>query len=186
MVAVDGKTMLVEKLSKMYGLTAGKRGTKDRDLLYTVTVPDTMKAISQAVHGKDPPQIWDRLYYSDFVYAPLSVTPREASFNPSHQVHVDRVIEAIRCPIIVCLPPWRTVKLNLSSEHHQMPGVRERARDIWNEYYRMTYKVGDSTKPFPDHRIVYNYCQEPDGPAGINQVLQEIEDYLEERQERMT
>jgi hypothetical protein len=177
-----GKTTLVERLAQMYGLQIGHRGTDNRDLLWTVTLPDTLRALSDAVHGVKPPAIWDRLYYSDFVYAPLGATPRPVAFNESQQKHIDAVIEALRCPIIVCLPPFRVVERNIMSERHQMEGVKERALNIWDEYYRMTYKVGDAQKAFPDHRVVYNYEDDLDC---WEDVLNEIEDYLSERQERM-
>lgn len=176
-----GKTTLVERLCQMYGMIVGKRGTTNRDLLWTVTVPDTMRALGMAVDGTTAPKIWDRLYYSDFVYAPLGTTPRPVAFNASQQVHVDKIIEALRCPIIVCLPPKPIVMENTSNERHQMPGVKERIEQIYDEYHRMTYRPGDARKAFPDHRRVYDYSDE----GNDEHILDEIEDYLDERQERM-
>ena len=176
-----GKTTLVERLCEMYGMVVGERGTKDRDLLWTVTVHDTMRALGLAVTGHRTPLIWDRLYYSDFVYAPLGTTPRPVAFNASQQAHVDKVIEALRCPVIVCLPPKNVVMENTASERHQMPGVKERIETIYDEYHRMTYRPGDARKAFPEHRVVYDYTLE----VLEHPILDEIEDYLDERQERM-
>lgn len=176
-----GKTTLVNRLNEMYGLTVGARGTTDRDLLWTVTVPDTMRAMGMAVGGTLSPKIWDRLYYSDFVYASLGATPRPVAFNPSQQVHVDKIIEALRCPIIVCLPPWEVVQANGGTKH-EMPGVLANLERIYREYHRMTYAVGDARKAFPDHRVVYDYT---DDGESWEIVMNEVEDYLDERQERM-
>lgn len=177
----SGKTTLVNTLAEMFGLQIGKRGTENRDLLWTVTVPDTLRALGGAVHGKEPPIIWDRLYYSDFVYAPLSITPRDVSFNSSHQQHIDRILEALRCPLIVCLPSLATVRANVDTERHQMTGVRNNTVRIWSTYLGMCYIPDDAPKPFQEHRIVYDYTQ---GITALGEVLQEVEDYLEDREER--
>lgn len=173
-----GKSTLVERLCKLYGLEVGKRGTTDRDLLWTVTVPDTMRALRWAVGGHMNTMIWDRLYYSDFVYAPIQ--GRAIAFNDSQQVHVDAIIEALRPPIIVCLPPWAVVAGNVGKDH-QMPGVMENFGEIYGRYQNMAFRTGDALKPFPDHRIIYDYTDD----ESYDKVLNEIEDYLENRQERM-
>lgn len=173
-----GKSTLVKSLCQMYGLTVGERGTKNRDLLYTVTVPDTMRALSCAVHGNEASLVWDRLYYSDFVYAPLQRRP--VAFSAVQQAHIDAVIEAIRCPIIVCLPPFEVAAMN-SAKVHQMTGVEENFETIYNHYRDMCYRVGDASKPFPDHRVVYDYTDDDTH----EQVFEEIEDYLDNRQERL-
>lgn len=177
-----GKTTLVNQLALSYGLPIGARGTSNRDLLWTVTVPDTFRALKECVGGKGAPVIWDRLYYSDFVYAPLWATPRDVAFNASQQSFIDRIIEAARFPIIVCLPRRQTVLQNIRGERHQMPGVVERAEAIYDEYRNM-YK-GEGLKPFPDHRIRYDYDTEEDSDYGLDHVKKEIKDYLEEREER--
>jgi GTPase SAR1 family protein len=173
-----GKTTLVKKLCADYLLKVGKRGVKDRDLLYTVTVSDTMRALGKAVRGRSGPLIWDRLYYSDFVYAPI--TERPVAFNESQQVHIDRVIDALRCPIIVCLPPFEVVEDN-AIRSHQMPGVATNISMIAETYHQMTHPTGGiNFKPFPDHRIVHDYTN----PDSLQHVLTEVEDYLEERKAR--
>lgn len=173
-----GKSTLVERLKNRYDLRIGERGTTDRDLLYTVTVSDTMGALAHAALGKWPVRVWDRLYYSDFVYAPLSVTPRQVAFNSSHQSHIDALVEAMRVPIIVCLPEFEVVLAN-TQDTHQMAGVKKNLLAIWNSYDDMTYARG-TLKPFPDHRIVYDYTD----PLSHTDVEVEIEDYLDNRHER--
>ncbi len=175
-----GKSTLVERLCKLYGLEVGTRGTSNRDLLWTVTVPDTMRALGWAVGGFNNPKIWDRLYYSDFVYAPIQ--GRKVAFNDSQQGHVDAVIESLRCPIIVCLPPRDVVLVNVAKVH-QMDTVDENIGEIYDTYHAMTYRTGDAIKPFPEHRIVYDYTFT--GIRYETDVLEEIEDYLDNRQERM-
>jgi len=80
-----GKTTLVQQLVQEFPqLVIGKRGTDDRSKLYEVTVPDTLRAVTCCVNAKDyPPTIWDRLFYSEFVYAPLGMPPRTPMFNGS-------------------------------------------------------------------------------------------------------
>lgn len=180
-----GKTTLVKELCDRYryryGIGVGKRGVKDRDLLYTVTVSDTMRALGKAVRGKSGPLIWDRLYYSDFVYAPI--TERPVAFNASQQCHIDRVIDALRCPIIVCLPPYEVVEVNATLSD-QMPGVPANISMIYACYRNMAYPHERAcpriSKEFPDYRLVYDYTNQD----SLKHVMNEVEDYFEERKER--
>lgn len=178
-----GKTTLVQYLKEHYKLHVGTRGVKDRDLLYTVTVNDTMRALGKAVRAANTTLIWDRLYYSDFVYAPIQERP--IAFNASQQTHVDRVLDALRCPIIVCLPPFEVVEANAAAVH-QMPGVDTNIAMIYYSYEKMVFPHTENnpviTKPFPDHRIIYDYTD----PTSLAHVLAEVEDYLDERKERQT
>lgn len=183
-----GKTTLVRKLmADVPELRIGERGTKDRKLLYTVTVPDTYRALEHAVRGKgwqtdhgvgpDPVYIWDRLFYSEFAYAPLGMPPREPMFNLSQKVHIRRIIEALRCPVILCLPPLLDVKRNVLVEE-QMPGVLDKVEQIYNEYQAML-----EDGHLPQQTIVYDYTRE-DHRERYMLILAIIYTYIKMRRER--
>lgn len=131
-----GKTTLVNELQESFGLQVGQRGTKDRDLLWTVTRPDTYKALAEAIRGDQPPVIWDRLYYSELVYH--DITGRHCQFSESEQFFIEQVIEAIYPPVIVCLPLWETVRANVAKDH-QMEGVVDNALKIYRRYESLKF-----------------------------------------------
>jgi thymidylate kinase len=127
-----GKTTLIKQLVNHYGMKVGKRGTDNRDLLYTVTVPDTFRALRLALEGGNGlPTIWDRLYFSDLVYAPIQ--GREVAFSREERYFIEQTIIALDIPVILCVPPWKTVMENEAGTH-QMEGVHENLRRIYNAY----------------------------------------------------
>lgn len=181
-----GKTSLVRRLmAEVPELRIGERGTKDRKLLYTVTVPDTFRALEHAVRGKgwhtdhnvnpDSVYIWDRLFYSEMVYAPLGMPPREPMFNAAQQQHIHRIIEALWCPVILCLPPLTDVKRNVLVEE-QMPGVIDHVVDIYDSYVSM-WENGE----FPRQAVLYDYTTQQDG---YDKIVSGIRAYIETRRER--
>lgn len=179
-----GKTTLVRELQQTFELAEGERGTKDRKLLYTVTKRDTYSALAAAVKGDETPKVWDRLFFSEFVYA--SVVGREPEFNSTDRSFVSRVLEAVRPPIIVCLPPIDVVKDNIVKDE-QMDGVTDNIDLIYGRY------VGLMEGGFPEHTMLYDYTDlstDYGGSLGrddfstLDEIKTEINDYLNERAER--
>lgn len=166
----SGKSTLVKAICERFDLHEGTRGTLNRDLLWTVTKSDTMRALAGMVQGSHEPRVWDRLYYSDFVYAPLSVTPRDCAFPPSVENHVEAVLASVQPPIILCLPPWSVVKANIESDRHQMDGVVERAFDIYAAYDNLE---------FPGWTFRYDYTTDK-----VASVFHHIDSYLQHRSDR--
>lgn len=142
-----GKTTLVRYLSTKFGLRVGKRAQKDRKLLYKSTRQDTYTALAQAVDGKTPPQIWDRLFFSEQVYA--SLVGRSPEFSLPEQVWIKGMLTAIPAVTILCLPP-RQVCIENATKDEQMDGVNENLPEIWQAYFDMAhqfYFVYDYTSP---------------------------------------
>lgn len=170
-----GKTTLVNRLSDELGLRVGLRGTSNRDELYKVTREDTYKALAHAVEGYHPPFIWDRLGpFSDPIYTRVSVGGRECAFKQSEMRHCIEVMKAIRCPIIVC-----SVPLNVAEENqamgHQMEGVNDNFRIIWELYERLKEA---SILEFGSE--IYNYQQ----PHAYDKVKEHVQAYLTRRKDR--
>lgn len=178
-----GKTTLVEKLLKHYDFAReGPRGTRDRSLLYTVTVPDTFGAINRAIRATSSPSttvrrdlcVWDRLYFSEMVYAPIVGRPCE--FSTGQQDFIGAILETIGCPIILCLPPVETVKENaLAAE--QMKGVKENIEGIWRAYDDLYYTM-------PNQTAVYDYTGQANNRVNLDSIVRGIDAYLEKRAER--
>jgi thymidylate kinase len=173
-----GKTTLVAHLAHKYGLRVGARGTDDRTKLWTVTVRDTFMAVGRATWSAGPVvTVWDRLYYSEMVYAPL--TGREVEFNASQRSFIERVINAAAFPVILCLPPLQTV-IDNSKKDKQMPGVLENIERIYGGYVEMMVEG-----PLHDARLIlYDYTQTNPDSYMLEAVENEVEDYLDERKER--
>lgn len=172
-----GKTTLVHHLQDAFNLKVGTRGTANRDLLYSVTKPDTMRALAMAVQGAEEPRIWDRLFFSDFVYAPLSMPEREIAFSPPVTAHVLSIIDAMHPIIILCLPPLGVVLDNVASERHQMPGVRQRIEDIWDAYDAMYH---DPNGLLHGRALIHDYTR----PGSTDEITKAVGAYLEDRKLR--
>jgi len=165
-----GKSTLVDQLSKELGLEVGERATKDRDKLYEVIRQDTYTALGEAVRAHDPARIWDRLFFSEMVYAP--VVGRDCEFEHEEIIFVKRVLNAMGCPVIVCLPEWHTVKENVEGTH-QMAGVEENLAHIYAAYGTVTSGMS--------WVIFYDYTDERKeaGFKSFDEVLTSCRHYLE-------
>lgn len=172
-----GKSTLVGKLITEFGFTVGERATADRKLLYTVTRQDTHKALAHAIlaSANEPARIWDRLFYSEMVYAPTVGRPVE--FHSSEQSWIQRIIEAARFPVILCLPPLEIVRDN-ALKNDQMDGVNSNIETIWQSYIDMWQE-----RFFPPQTLLYDYTDDP-GEIAYKNIVDEIQDYLDEREER--
>lgn len=180
-----GKSTLVQRILDVFPeVKLGVRGTDNRDDLWKVTVSDTHTAMAEAVLGANPPMIWDRLYYSELVYAP-AVGDREPMFNVSQQAHCQRTIDALHCPVVLCLPPREVVVNGVLHGGHQMPGVVHHIGEIYDRYVDLM--VSDV---FPAHTHVYDYTQtDPETNWAwerktFEAIEEDINDYLEERLDR--
>lgn len=171
-----GKTTLKEEILKRYpAMREGPRGTKDRSRLYLVTVPDTFGAINRAIRATETGGehgsccVWDRLYFSEMVYAPIVGRPCE--FSPGQQEYLTAILEAMKCPIILCQPPFDVVKEN-AEVHVQMKGVNENLAAIYEAYDLLYWRM-------PNQTIKYDYTEDT-----LDQIYQVIDEYLHERIKR--
>lgn len=164
-----GKTTLLEQIVQNFRVHVGERGTDNRDLLYTVTVSDTFKALKRAVTGSTNMCVWDRLFFSEFVYP--KYMGRSCQFNDGQRLHVLEVMRALKCPIIWCLPPREAV-IDNARKDHQMEGVDGNVGDIWDDYERMYLWT-------PPQTIVYDYTRDKPG-----RVFEVIKSYEAERKHR--
>lgn len=130
-----GKSTLVANLAEDLELGIGQRATKDRSKLYEVTQQDTYTALGAAVKADENPQIWDRLFFSEMVYAPI--VGRDCEFSHEEQVFIKRVLGAMGCPLILCMPPFGVVKKNVEAAE-QMEGVKEGLDHIYACYREMS------------------------------------------------
>lgn len=169
-----GKTTLVNHLCKHFMLTVGERATSNRDHLYKVTRRDTYFHLSQAVSGKSPARVLDRLFVSEFVYA--DIVGRPCEFSGFERQFVVDIMNAVGFPMVVCLPSYEVVRDNALKEH-QMGGVKQNLETIY-----LRYKEG--ILPWPENVLWYDYSGQSPGFATLDDIREEVGGYLEERKAR--
>jgi hypothetical protein len=167
----------VDSLQEEFGFTIGERATKNRDLLYTVTRQDTYTALGKAITGHEQPRIYDRLFFSEMVYAPIA-QQRKCEFTEAEQHWVRRVLRAIGCPIIVCYADPEVMQKNALADH-QMEGVKEKHSEICKAYKEMFN--GHTWVMFYDYTGAYDHLS---GYKNYMEIVNGIHHYLETRKER--
>lgn len=173
-----GKSTLVQSLQEKFGFSVGERATEDRSKLYTVTRQDTWTALSNEVRGAATArvQIWDRLFWSELVYA--DIVGRPVEFTSLEQVAIKRIMNALAVPIICCYPQKNTVLANVEGTE-QMEGVHERISTIYDRY-------GKLFEQYPSV-MFYDYLgvQDKSGYVNWDELIRRIEHYLTNRKERL-
>jgi hypothetical protein len=186
----SGKTTLVDEICKQFNFRVFERGVKDRDKLWEVTRQDTHDALALAVKASEPPVVCDRLFYDDFIYAPI--TGRDISFLPEEADFVQAIIEVLECPLIICFPPLSVVEENVAKAH-QMEGVNENIAKIWKAYKNLfSYGVegkfaamGQTGALWYDYTSTFPHVdKQTPFTADLGVVFMHIEEYLEKRKER--
>lgn len=135
-----GKTTLVRYLVDELGVAVGERGVGDRDRLWEVTRADTYRAMRYELSPRFDAdmsvtaKIWDRLFWSELVYAPA--TDRRIEFREEDITFIKNVLAAMRTPTIWCMPPLPVVQANVEREK-QMAGVLENIEDIYRRYHKL-------------------------------------------------
>lgn len=172
----SGKTTLVQKLSERYDLPIAPR-VKDRDKLREYTVPDTFRGLARAVRCVEAPYIYDRLFFSEMVYAPI-LRGESAQFNVGQIGFVTNILEACRFPIIICCPDWEVVESNLNEPQHQLEGVREKAAEIYQAYINLFEKLVQNWEGLSV--TGYDYTD----ADSLEEVYQVVESFLSEYNSR--
>lgn len=169
----SGKSTLCEMLAERYGLQIGERSSS-RENLYQTTVGDSYSAVGRAIMGYEPPAIWDRLFYSDPVYARI-VRKERSQFTHDQIVWLHSLILVMGCPVVLCLPPISRVRENVMASD-QMDGVVENTDNIY-QAYRMMMNFQWGHRP---QLLLYNYTS----PIAYEGVCRRIDEYLVRRNNR--
>lgn len=129
-----GKSTLIERLYSglaEYGVHPGVHsGTPNRDRMWETTTQRTYDAIGRDLNPAVPVLMWDRLFYSELVYAPIMGRPN-AFGTTSNYVH--RLIAYTGSPVIFCRPPLEVIIENVAkTKQHSWVAGNEEA--IWKRY----------------------------------------------------
>jgi hypothetical protein len=87
--------------------------------------------LAGAVGGQAPLQVFDRLYFSELVYGP--VWRGKCAFDIQEQEYIKRILLALKCPLIMCLPKYDVVQKNVM-ETKQMDEVSSTISKVWERY----------------------------------------------------
>jgi thymidylate kinase len=159
-----GKTTLAHELSKRYGFSiAGTRGPSEdvRERVYS--------ALGHAVAGDKPVVIYDRLFFSELVYG--SVLRGKVMFSNREEEYIKRVLAALKCPIIFCIPNIKVIDSNLEQKEH-LEGVRENIGEIHRRYMNLFTETTGMNRTLWDYKM------------GLNKHWDAIDHYLILRRER--
>lgn len=183
-----GKTTLCKKLSEDFvlpvmdweqewGLTRDEM-KKDPTLRYYRSLQIEFGAAPYHSAGLGHPFIHDRFYFSSLVYGPLMEGSNQMS--DEDRKTIARVLIALACPVILCLPPKEEVVKNVRGEGHQMEGVAEIIEDVYDLYSKVM-----STDAFP-FCMYYDYTGTMPGSGYHNYdgIKSRVKLYLDRRAQR--
>jgi hypothetical protein len=170
-----GKTTLCEHLSATYNLPI-KEWNIPREELRDNPAPRYWEALQDAFSNTI--YIHDRLFFSSLVYGP--VLDGKDQLTREDAATARRVIYALACPIVLCMPPRDVVTENIK-KNKQLEGVDTKIGDIYDAYQLL---FGDGG--FAGYTLWYDYTQSMKG-AGyctLDDLERRIEHYLARRRER--
>jgi hypothetical protein len=166
-----GKSHLCAQITEYFGLMQGERGTSDRSKLYTVTVPDAYRAMNEAIRATKKPFVWDRMFFSEFMYYQL--TGGECRFSEGQRQMFIRLMEVLAHPIILCLPPVSVCLENIKGDDDPK---HKKFNDALPQIY---VAYAHLYKWMPAQTIIYDYTTEPP-----DRVFQIVNAYLDLRRNR--
>jgi len=160
-----GKTTLARELAQYFGLQlSGSRGPKDdvREWVW--------HQLGQEVSGSCPVRIYDRFFLSELVYGPI--LRNRCAFSIYEQGVITSLLGALRIPVILCVPEYRTVLENVEPTEH-LEGVKSNLFKIWSRYndYSANWQAWQEVNV-----IDYDYAIND-----LSRVKRAIENHLEAR-----
>jgi hypothetical protein len=144
------------------------------------------KALTRAVIGARPPELHDRLFYSELIYNEILGT-RPCAFDFKESRHYSRVLMALECPVIFCLPPFEELSKSLLHQE-QWDEATENIKKIYDAYAlmgsfmerRATGKGGWKNRPYDYSQpevIYYDFTK----PKAKQKIKTEVLKYLSKR-----
>jgi hypothetical protein len=136
----SGKSRLVKRLHEDLGIElspeAGLSKAERNDPAYrsrSSIRQRTYKGLTREVVGVRGPCLYDRFFFSELIYS--SVYERTCAFGPGEDLHIGRVLNACKIPVIFCRPPWEEIaKKWLQEEQETEDGVTAKNLAIYNKY----------------------------------------------------
>jgi len=136
-----GKSTLARYLSEQLGLRLSDHSLlsdSDRNNPDYRSAPVVRKrtydGLMKAVMGDEDAEVHDRFLYSELVYS--EVYGREPCFSFYESRHISRLLVALECPVIFCLPPLETIQSKMLPDDH-MEGAYARIAEIHGKYSLM-------------------------------------------------
>lgn len=136
-----GKTTLVRTLHEDLGIERDEAATFTQEQRNDPSFrsPEQVRlrvyrALLREMAGRKAPLLYDRLFFSDLIYS--QAFKREPAFNFHEQVHVGRVMNAFKTPVVFCMPPWEEIdKLTLTIDEEQgMTDLQAKIQSVYQGY----------------------------------------------------
>jgi hypothetical protein len=127
----SGKTTLVTQLLARF---ADLERAPRPDLIGTRSegaYEETLAAVVEAAAMVMPPKVYDRLFLSELIYG--DVLRGGSNLTRIQILYTLSLLDAVGCPLIVCLPPLPVVTTNVL-ESEQLGGVQENIHRLWQLY----------------------------------------------------
>lgn len=181
-----GKTTLCNKLAEDFGLEVMDWQTElgiSRDDMKVNPTRRYYYALREELEDNDllAGVIHDRLYFSSLVYGPIQ--QGNIQMSREDQTLISRVILALACPIILCMPPKDVVLANVHNpDFHQMKGIREQISDIYDAYDQL-FRAKDKVYPYV---MWYDYTgtRTESNFWNYEELAKRVKHYLDRRTER--
>lgn len=165
----SGKSTLARQVAEEFNLVVEHTGGPSGDKRH-----QTYVRLGRAVGGFDRPFVYDRFMMSEAIYGRLLRKGVGSQFTAYEEGYVVGVLNALQCPVILCLPP-----LDVCSHHFEanldvgddQAGVGKQLPAIW-QAYENTRQIGPWT-------TVYDYTRTVMPP-----IMETIQDYLTTRRQR--
>lgn len=165
-----GKSTLAEAIADDFELAIRHTGGPGPDKRH-----QTYNRLAAAVSGLGDPIVYDRFMMSESIYGRLLRKDVGSQFSAYEEGYVLRVLDALDCPVILCLPPLDVCLHNFEMDREagdDQANVRKQLPDIWKAYEN-TLKIGPWTN-------IYDYTRK--GMEDI--MMSRVEEYLQQRRAR--
>jgi predicted ATPase len=139
-----GKTTLVKRLHEDLGIELSQEAqlSKAERNESNYRSKDAVRkrtyvALLREVAGRKSPLLYDRLFFSELIYS--EAYGREVAFSYHEQVHIGRVLNAFKVPVVFCVPPLEDIlKKNLVIDEEQgMDSLSVKITKVYSTYLAM-------------------------------------------------
>jgi len=179
----SGKTVLAHRLAQELGIQCGGSFTTSRRAaIYMV--------LGWAVTGDQPIRVRDGFFFENVLGA--SLPGHRPQFSEGEVMYVRKILTALECPVIVCLPPWESVLKrakdnptnNLSDS--QLEGLfLSYTNLILNSPGSVVVSHGLGSQPTkPDKVLWYDHTCAQEWTIPYTYILERCKDYIDKRKER--
>lgn len=179
----SGSHNLTKKLVRDLGVPlGGPVSSHSRETLYMV--------LGWVVTGDQPVRVREGFFFKEVLEA--SLRGRRPQFTEGEVIYVRKILTALECPVIVCLPPWERVLDGLTvTQAKEIPEAQ--LEGLYLVYTNLilnspgptlTSEHVESQPTDPSKILWYDHTGEQDWTIPYTYILERCRDYITKRAER--